>query len=174
VATKLYSPQDRIQGYIDFDKYKEIIFQKPDFEGYMEFEAWTDTIQIPWTEYDPEKASLFLPNLEPTNVEGNDFKVADVHFTARKIDKDLGLELLAKGFYYADFNDKIQRGEMHRVFTIQTAKLQDAKRIQEKVLKYIEKVGGFEGECFLEPVLKYVRTKNHPVPPRSSVKIDRN
>jgi hypothetical protein len=138
----------------------------------MEYESWTNTIYIPWLKYDPLKPKLNLPNLEPTTVQNNDFKRADVHFTAKKISYELENELLNKGFYYADFVNKMCENQLHRVFTIQTSSVRDVKLIQKIVLNHILQVGGFEGESFLEPVLKYVRTENHQVPPKSSVKIN--
>jgi hypothetical protein len=174
VASKKYDPEDRILGIQDFEKYivDSILFGNKNFSGYMELETRLPKTKIHWRDYQNSKSfKIELPFLDPKPVQNNHFKVSDIHFTASKVDPRLEQDLLKIGLYYADFVDKALSGEMHRVFTIQTNKISSSRKIFNKILKYITEVGGFEGSAFIEPTLNYLRTKNHPVPPRSEILI---
>lgn len=183
VATINYNEFSRKEGYRTFQDClldEDLFGRENDFQGYMEFESWTPELIIPWSEYrNPNNLKLELPYLDPKSVNGNSFKRADLHLTVTKIDKIVEEQLLSLGFYYADFtnkevdkniNSEIQTG-LHRVLTIQNARISDTFKIKNLLENYIRQVGGVEGKIFVEPVLLYVRTKNNAVPPCSNVRI---
>jgi hypothetical protein len=171
IASKLYQPnchEIARQHFIALLNNVEI-FGNENFSGYMELELRGEKKVIPWKEFDPNISNdlaMRIPQLEPKEVVDNNFKVADIHFTAFKISPELQKILLNKGFYYLDFPNKGREDKIHRVFTVQTSNLSETVKLFNIVYEFISIVGGFEGACFIETVDSFVRTKKHPIPPK--------
>jgi hypothetical protein len=194
VASREFYVDDKMARRKGWQEFQEILLhpvffgednrtKKDSFSGYVELEGCSHIMHVHWKPYCNNGETLNIPNLNPQPVEGNNFKIGDYHVTVNKIHKDPLKTLLNAGFYFADFEssedpnvDKtstILTG-LDRVLTIQCASSIDLNLIMRETNRYIIAVGGFEGDIILEPVLAYGRTKNNPVPPRSSVKIPRN
>jgi hypothetical protein len=188
VSSIRFDEYSRSQGYELFQEFllhPDFFGLENGFSGYMEFEARNleptkSKILIPWVDFcNPHNRKIDLPFLNPLPVVGTAFKRGDLHLSVSRIDRRTQQILLAKGFYYADFTNretsKDIQGEiltgLHRVLTIQSARIGDTLEIKRRLVDFVRAVGGVEGTILDEPTLAYVRTKRNAVPPCSNVRV---